>query len=51
MEKQRPLKGKISIMLDSDLIDILRKLAEKDDRTLSQYVNCTLKKHVESLEK
>ncbi len=42
----RPLKEKISITLDSDLLDILRKQAENDDRSLSQYINIILKKHI-----
>lgn len=42
----RPLKEKISITLDCDLLDILRKQAENDDRSLSQYINIILKKHI-----
>ena len=42
----RPLKEKISITLDSDLLDLLREQAENDDRSLSQYINIILKKYV-----
>lgn len=42
----RPLKEKISITLDSDLLDLLREQAENDDRSLSQYINIILKKCV-----
>ncbi len=43
----RPLKEKISITLDSDLVEKLRKEAECDDRSLSQYINLILKRHIE----
>ena len=42
----KPLKDKISITLDSDLIEILKKEAEKDERSLSQYINLILRKFV-----
>lgn len=42
----RPLKEKISITIDSDLLDTLRVLAENDDRSLSQYINIVLKAHI-----
>lgn len=42
----KPLKTKVNITLDNDLVDELRLLAEKDDRPLSQYINVALKKHV-----
>lgn len=46
----RPLKEKISITLDNDLLERIRYLAEYDDRSLSQYINLVLKKHLEELE-
>lgn len=42
----KPLKEKISITLDSDLIATLKKLAEDDDRSLSQYINIILRKYI-----
>lgn len=45
----KPLKRKVSITLDSDLIEILKDLAEKDDRSFSQYINLLLKEHVKTL--
>lgn len=42
----KPLKRKVSISLDSDLIDILKDLAEKDDRSFSQYVNLLLRNQI-----
>ncbi len=43
----KALKEKISITIDSDLLAKLRKEAEKDDRSLSQYINLILRKHAE----
>ena len=42
----RPLKEKISITVDSDLVERLRELSEQDERSLSQYINLVLKEHV-----
>lgn len=42
----KPLKEKISITIDSDILETLRKLAEKDDRSLSQYINIILKSYI-----
>ncbi len=39
----KPLKQKVSITLDEDLILILRELAEEEDRSFSQYINLILK--------
>ena len=47
MSTQRPLKSKVSITLDEDIIRKTRDLAEKDDRNFSQYINLVLKKHIE----
>ena len=35
----RPLKEKISISIDSDLLEKLREKADEDCRPLSQYIN------------
>ena len=42
----KPLKEKISITVDSDLLEIARELAEQDDRSLSQYINLALREYV-----
>ena len=44
----KPLKEKISITIDEDLLATIRRLAEEDDRSLSQYINLVLKKHIEA---
>lgn len=46
MSKMKPLKEKISITIDEDLLKELRVRAEEDDRSLSQYINLVLKKHI-----
>ena len=42
----KPLKEKISITIDSDILETLRILAEDDDWSLSQYINIVLKTHI-----
>lgn len=42
----KPLKTKVSITLDSDIVEKLKTLAEKDDRSFSQYINMILKEHL-----
>ena len=42
----KPLKEKISITIDSDILETLRIFAEDDDRSLSQYINIVLKAHI-----
>lgn len=42
----KPLKTKVSITLDADLVEQIKQLAEQDDRSFSQYINFILKDHV-----
>ncbi|MBQ7765243.1 MAG: ribbon-helix-helix protein, CopG family [Lachnospiraceae bacterium] len=42
----KPLKTKVSITLDEDIVEKLKNLAEADDRSFSQYINMILKEHV-----
>lgn len=42
----KPLKKKISVTLDGDMVEKLKILAEDSDRSLSQYINLVLKEHV-----
>ncbi len=46
----KPLKEKISITIDNDILVKLREQAEYDDRSLSQYINLVLKQHIKDLE-
>ena len=47
----KPLKDKISITIDSDILERIKKEAENDDRSLSQYINVVLKHHIQKLDK
>lgn len=42
----KPLKEKVSITLDSDLVDKIKEMAEEDDRSFSQFINKILKDYV-----
>lgn len=42
----KPLKEKISITIDADIVQEIKKLAEDDDRSFSQYINMVLKEHI-----
>ena len=44
----KPLKEKISITIDSDILQKIKEEAEYDDRSLSQYINLILKQHVKN---
>ena len=44
----KPLKEKISITVDGDLLEQLKIAAEDDDRSLSQYINLVLKEHMKA---
>ena len=46
----KPLKDKISITIDNDILAKLKEKAEYDDRSLSQYINIVLKQHIKDLE-
>ena len=46
----KPLKNKVSITLDSDIIEKIRLLAEKDDSSFSQYINLILKEYLNQKE-
>ena len=47
----KPLKERISITIDGDLLEKLKEKADEDCRPLSQYINLVLRKHVEQEEK
>lgn len=47
----KPLKSKVSITLDEDVIERIKQLAEEDDRSFSQYINMILKEHLNNIEK
>lgn len=47
----KPLKEKVSITLDVDVIKQIKELAENDDRSFSQYVNLILKDYLKRSQK
>ena len=47
----KPLKEKISITIDADILEEIKERAEYDDRSLSQYINLVLKRHLEEEKK
>lgn len=47
----KPLKSKVSITLDQDIIEKVKLLSEYDDRSFSQYINLVLKAHIAKIEK
>ncbi len=51
MEPLKPLKVKISVSLDEEVVKKLRVLAEEDDRQLSSYINLVLRNYLRELEK
>ena len=46
----RPLKTKVSITLDTETIEVIKDLAEQDDRSFSQYINLVLKEYLKILQ-
>lgn len=44
----KPLKTKVNITLDENVIAIIRKMADEDDRNFSQYINLILKEWISS---
>ena len=47
----KPLKAKVSITIDNNIIEVLKNLAEEDDRSLSQYINLILKRYLKDIKK
>ena len=45
----RPLKQKVSITLDEDIVEQVKLLSEEADRSFSQYINLVLKNHIKRL--
>ena len=51
VNKMKPLKEKISITIDSPILEKIKERAELDDRPVSSYINLVLKAHLERLER
>ena len=46
----KPLKDRISITIDGDILQKIREAAESDDRSFSQYVNLILRDYLKNLQ-
>ena len=46
----KPMKSKVSITLDEDVIIKIKELSENDDRSFSQYINMVLKEYILKME-
>ena len=46
----KPLKNKVSVTLDDPILTRVKELAEREDRSLSSYINLVLKAHLEQLD-
>jgi hypothetical protein len=47
----KPLKEKVSITLDNDIICQIKQLSEKEERSFSQYINLVLRAHLNRMKK
>ena len=47
----RPLKQKVSVTLDEDIVKRVKELADEEQRSFSQYVNLVLTEHLKKLDK
>ena len=47
----KPLKTKVGITLDSDIVEEIKELSEKDARSFSQYINLVLRSYLNKLKK
>ena len=50
MKDLKPMKQKVSITLDGDVIENIKQYAERDDRSFSQYINMVLKGYIRRVE-
>lgn len=46
----RPLKQKVSITLDEDIIKKVKELSEEEQRSFSQYINLVLTEHLKKID-
>ena len=47
----KPLKNRVSLTLDEDIIEKIKQLAENDDRSFSHYVNMVLKEYLSKIDR
>ncbi|MCI9567976.1 MAG: toxin-antitoxin system protein [Lawsonibacter sp.] len=47
----KPIKTSVSITIDDPILDRVKYLAEREDRSLSSYINLVLRAHLEELDR
>ena len=47
----RPLKQKVSVTLDEDIVKRVKELADEEQRSFSQYVNLVLTEYLKKLDR
>lgn len=47
----KPIKTSVSITIDDPILDRVKYLAEREDRSLSSYINLVLREHLKQLER
>ncbi|MBQ7545392.1 MAG: ribbon-helix-helix protein, CopG family [Clostridia bacterium] len=47
----KPLKERVSVTLDSDIVAQIKGLAEEDDRSFSQFINKILRDYLRHTQK
>lgn len=47
----KPLKKKVSITLDSDIIEQIKELSDAHDRSFSQFINLVLRNYLKEQER
>lgn len=45
----KPLKQRVSLTLDEDIVEKIKIRAEECDRSVSQYINLVLKEHLKKI--
>ena len=51
MNRQKPLKVRVSITLDEDVVEKIKYLSDDAFRPFSQYINLVLANHIKEVEK
>ena len=47
----KPLKKSVTVTLDEPILSRVKELAEREDRSVSSYINLVLKAHLEALDR
>ena len=50
MVSNKPLKIRVSITLDRDVVEKIHDLRNNDFRSFSQYINIVFRRHIERME-